>query len=246
MSVPDPPPAVPALVGRFAAGRPVRAVWVNQLGGVTFRVGHGTSGAEFIKVGGADVTDFAGEAERLRWAARYVTVPQVLGWGGDGGRAWLRTGALSGLSAVDPRWLAAPEIAVRAIGAGLRVLHDRMPVSSCPFGWSVGDRLAQLTRSAGAALGQAPPIDRPVVCHGDACAPNTLIDDDGRCCGHVDFGGLGVADRWADLAVATLSLGWNYPGRWEEVFFAAYGVEPDPERIDYYRRLWRAEDAASR
>ena len=52
-----------------------------------------------------------------------------------------------------------------------------------------------------------------------------------------------MADRWADLAVATLSLGWNYPGRvWDSEFFAAYGVEPDPLRIDYYRRLWQAED----
>ncbi len=246
MSVPCPPPAVPEVVGRLAAGRLVRAVWVNQLGGVTFRIGPAPSGAEFVKVVDADVTDFAAEAERLRWAARYVTVPQVLDCGIDGGRAWLRTRALSGLSAVEPRWLAAPEIAVRAIGTGLRVLHERMPVSCCPFEWSVGGRLAKLTPSARAALRQAPPIDRPVVCHGDACAPNTLIDDAGRCCGHVDFGGLGVADRWADLAVATLSLGWNYPGRWEEVFFAAYGVEPDPERIDYYRRLWRAEDAGSR
>jgi kanamycin kinase len=85
-----------------------------------------------------------------------------------------------------------------------------------------------------------------VVCHGDACAPNTLVDDDGRSCGHVDFGQLGVADRWADLAVATLSLGWNYPGRdWEAEFFNAYGVQPDPARIDYYRRLWQAFDHTS-
>jgi kanamycin kinase len=76
--------------------------------------------------------------------------------------------------------------------------------------------------------------------------PNTVIDDDGRCCGPVDFGGLGVADRWADLAVATLSLGWNYLGRlWDAEFFATYGVEPDAVRIDYYRRLWQAEDAAA-
>lgn len=78
------------------------------------------------------------------------------------------------------------------------------------------------------------------------CSPNTLIDADGRCCGHVDIGGLGVADRWADLAVATLALRWNYPGRvWDAEFFTAYGVEPDPARIDYYRRLWQAEDATS-
>jgi kanamycin kinase len=85
------------------------------------------------------------------------------------------------------------------------------------------------------------------VCHGDACAPNTLIDDAGRCCGHVDLGDLGVADRWADLAVATLSLSWNYAGfsLTEDDLFDAYGVEPDPERVDFYRALWNAGEVSS-
>ena len=92
-----------------------------------------------------------------------------------------------------------------------------------------------------------PAIDQLVVCHGDACSPNTLIDSAGHCCGHVDIGDLGVADRWADLAVATLALQWNYPGHDSEAnLLAAYGVDPDPPRIDYYRRLWRAEDDGSR
>jgi kanamycin kinase len=247
LSFPSCPPPVPEIVHRLAAGRPVRAVWVNGKGGVTFRMGSAGCGAEFVKVANANDADFAGEAERLRWAARYVAVPQVLGSGIDGHPAWLLTGGLPGVSAVHPRWLAAPDVAVRAIGAGLRTLHDRLPVRSCPFDWSAAGRLAKLTPAARARLGEPPPIDRPVVCHGDACSPNTLIDDDGRCCGHVDFGELGVADRWADLAVATLSLGWNYPGRaWDAEFFAAYGAHPDPARVDYYRRLWQAEDVASR
>ena len=245
---------MPAIVGRFAAGRPVHAVWANEEGGVTFRVGSAVSamaGKEFIKVAHADTADFADEARRLRWAARYVAVPRVLDFGvdkaRDGDRAWLRTRALPGLSAVHPRWLAAPDVAVRAIGTGLRALHDRLPVRSCPFDWSATGRLAALTPARRARLGEPPPVDRLVVCHGDACSPNTLIDDDGHCCGHVDFGELGAADRWADLAVATLSLVWNYPGRvWDAEFFAAYGVEPDPARIDYYRRLWQAEDDVSR
>jgi kanamycin kinase len=61
----------------------------------------------------------------------------------------------------------------------------------------------------------------------------------------VDFGALGIADRWADLAVATLSLGWNYSGQWEGELFDAYGVAPDAARIDYYRRLWQAGDRSS-
>jgi kanamycin kinase len=209
VTFPSSHPPVPTVVRRFADGRPVRAVWVNDEGGVTFRLGAGGSGRDFVKVANARGTDFAAEARRLRWAARYLTVC--------------------------------------AIGAGLRALHDRLPERTCPFEWSAASPLAALTPAARARLGEPPPVDRLVVCHGDACAPNTLIDDEGRCCGHVDFGELGVADRWADLAVATLSLGWNYPGRgWEAEFFAAYGVEPDPARIDYYRRLWQASDGTSR
>jgi kanamycin kinase len=247
VTFPSPQPPVPAVVRRLADGRPVRAVWVNEEGGVTLRLGSGGSGRDFVKVANARGTDFAAEAPRLRWAARYVAVPQVLGFGVDADSAWLHTRGLPGLSAVHPRWLTAPDVAVRAIGAGLRALHDRLPERTCPFEWSATSRLDALTPAARARLGEPPPIDRLVVCHGDACAPNTLIDDGGRCCGHVDLGELGVADRWADLAVATLSLGWNYPGRVREAeFFAAYGVEPDPARIDYYRRLWQALDRTSR
>jgi len=168
------------------------------------------------------------EAERLRWAGAFITVPVVLG-SGDG---WLHTAGLPASSAVDPRWVARPRAAVRAIGAGLRLLHDRLPVTDFPFGpppW----------------VTESMPVDRLVVCHGDACAPNTLIDDDGRCLGHVDLGDLGIADPWADLAVASLSLSWNYAGVWEDELFDAYGVDPDPERVGFYRRLWNACDVSS-
>ncbi len=225
------------MVKRLASGRPILAIWVNANSGVTFRVGTRT---EFIKVAEASAVNFGGEVRRLRWAARYVAVPRVLGHGVEGNTAWLHTRALPGLSAVHPRWLAEPEAAIRAIGSGLRMLHDRLPVRSCPFDWSATTRIAPLSPAKRAELGQPPAIDQLVVCHGDACSPNTLIDSAGHCCGHVDIGDLGVADRWADLAVATLALQWNYPGHDSEAnLLAAYGVDPDPPRIDYYRRLWR-------
>ena len=248
MTVPSEPVLVPEIVDCIAGGRPVVAVWVNELGGVTFQVGSGAA-REFVKVSPPAWSHYpacgglVAERDRLRWAARYVRVPRVLG----AGEGWLHTAGLRGRSAVDPHWVADPRTAARAIGAGLRLLHDRLPVDDCPFGpppW-VTDSL---------------PIDRLVVCHGDACAPNTLIDDDGgppqaggapACegsapsCGHVDLGDLGVADRWADLAVATLSLSWNYPGSWDGELLDAYGVDPDPARIEYYRRLWNAGDISS-
>jgi kanamycin kinase len=48
----------------------------------------------------------------------------------------------------------------------------------------------------------APLIDRLVVCHGDACAPNTLINDDGRCCGR---GLPRVVERLRDLLPLSLA-----------------------------------------
>ena len=84
------------------------------------------------------------------------------------------------------------------------------------------------------------PIDRLVVCHADACCPNTLIGDDGRWTAHVDLGLLGLGDRWADIAVASMSTEWNYGPGWEDALIEAYGVEPDRERLSYYRELWNA------
>lgn len=90
-----------------------------------------------------------------------------------------------------------------------------------------------LQRAAG-----IPPADKLVVCHGDACAPNTLLAGDGTWSGHVDLGLLGTADRWADLAVATWSAEWNFGPGWEELLLDAYGIQPDPDRTRYYRLLW--------
>lgn len=76
------------------------------------------------------------------------------------------------------------------------------------------------------------------MCHGDACVPNTLLHDNGAFAAHVDLGSLGVADRWADLAVAAWSTEWNYGPGFDETVYAAYGIAADRERIAYYRLLW--------
>jgi len=196
----------------------------------------------------------------MTWAVAHTPVPRVLGLGADSGGSWLVTAALPGNCAVAPRWLADPRAAVLAIGEGLRAMHDAMPVTDCPFSWMARDRVAAAQRAAAAGrigtsdwapehvdlgiegaitrIQNIPPTDHLVVCHGDACAPNTLIADSGQWSGHVDLGHLGVADRWADLAVATWSAEWNYGPGWEPMLLDAYGIEPDAERTRYYRLLW--------
>lgn len=247
---PPPEAVVPPAVLALAAGDPVRPVWLNELGGLTVEIGTGER-RRFVTWAPAGARLRLGdERERLGWAGRYTPVPRVLAHGSDEGGSWLVTAALPGLSAVSPRWVAEPERAVRAIGRGLRLLHDRLPVRDCPFSWSVADRIAQKqaishrcgTVAALDRLGDPPPVDRLVVCQGDACAPNTLIDDDGEPYGHVDLGALGVADRWADLAVATWSTEWNYGPGWEATLLEAYGVAPDADRTRFYRELWAAGD----
>lgn len=240
MTIPTEPATIPEIATQLAAGRPILPVWDNEIGGHTFQLGTGP-GREFVKVSAPHpAIDLHAEAEKLTWAGRYTTVPAVLAVSTDGPLHWLHTAGIPGDSAVVPRWIDDPEPAVRAIGSGLRALHDLLPVGDCPYSWSVADRIARVANPD--ELSEHPPIDHLVVCHGDACAPNTLLDDDGNWCGHVDFGELGVADRWADLAVASWSLEWNYGRGWDATFFDAYGVPEDPDRVSYYRRLWDSED----
>jgi aminoglycoside phosphotransferase len=251
---------VPLCVQLAASGRPVRPVWENELGGITFEIGADPQRC-FMKwtpfTSGIDLTD---EVARLNWAAAFTPVPRVLDQGADTGGSWIITGALPGESAVSDRWKAAPDRAVRALGEGLRALHEALPAQTCPFSWSAADRLNDTHRRAAAhrlepgrwheahqplgvqralaVLADTPPADHLVVCHGDACAPNTVLLEDGSLSGHVDMGEMGVADRWADLAVATWSTEWNYGPGWDGLLLTAYGVDADPERIAYYRLLW--------
>ncbi len=235
----DVPEQVYRLVGDapFVADPPIEAVWQNEDGGTTF---HSPLHGAYVKWAPAGTPlDLAVEAERLAWAAPHTPVPVVLAHGSDDEGAWLVTRAIPGRSAVDPVWLARPLEAVRAVGAGLRALHDALPVDDCPFTWSVQERLARLDDPARARdLATPPPVDRLVVCHGDACVPNTLLSDDGSWLAHVDLGRLGLADRWADLAVATWSTVWNYGPGYENALLEAYGIAPDPQRTSYYRALW--------
>jgi aminoglycoside phosphotransferase len=260
-NVPDADLAPPQAVVEVAAGRPVQAVWANEAGGLTFQVGDEPARL-FVKwtPPGSGI-DLSAEMARLHWAGAFTPVPRVLDHGSDETGSWFATAGLPGRSAVFAPWKQDPATAVRAIGEGLRALHDTLPVDRCPFSWSALHRLADAHARAAAGhidpqnwhddhralttvdqaldlLTDIPPENELVVCHGDACAPNTLISDDGRWCAHVDLGALGVADRWADLAIATWSTEWNYGPGWQAPLLDAYGIDPDPDRISYYRLLW--------
>jgi kanamycin kinase len=260
---PQTPVAIPDAVEGLIKGRPFEVIWLNGLGGLTFRIGDTTSSVYVKWLPAASEADVAEEIEKLRWASAYTLVPTPIDHGSDSEGSWIVTESIDAENAVATRWKREPQRATAALGAGLRAFHDALPKESCPYEWSAAQRLREIRlriedgsldqhewsesfsgltlRTAMEALRVTPSEDL-VVCHGDACAPNTLIDERGKWLAHVDLENLGIGDRWADLAILTWSTAWNYGEGWEMNVYDSYGIEPDLEKIRYYRLLWELEE----
>ena len=139
---------VPDAVLALAHGRTVRAVWRNALGGLTFEIGQAAERV-FVKWAPTDSgLNLGSEIARLQWAMAYTCVPRVLGNGGDDMGTWFTSEPLAGENALSARWRGDPAVVVRAIGEGLRALHDALPVDLCPFSWSLEERVADVERRA--------------------------------------------------------------------------------------------------
>jgi kanamycin kinase len=201
-----------------------------------------------------------GEAERMVWAAPYLAVPRVVACEEIGAATILLTEALPGRDATDPVWHDDLPGLVLALGRGLRALHESVGEEWCPFRFEAARALEHVAHRVEigdidpAALHQehaaltpaaalrhlrdtAPGEEDLVVCHGDYCAPNALLEG-GVVTGYVDLGELNVADRWWDVAVGAWSAGWNFGQALEPLFYEGYGIEPDPARIRFYRLLY--------
>jgi kanamycin kinase len=223
---------MPAVARQLAGSQEPELIWRNDLDGLTFRIGD-----RYLKWNPPSTgVDLERELVRLRWLSVRHPAPRVIDYGVDGDAQWLLTEALPGGSAVGDEWRARRPEAIRAIATGLRAIHA-IPIDHFPAEWTAEVWVGRQPPSIGAR----PPIDDPVLVHGDACAPNTLISQDGTWTGNVDFGDLAVGDRWADLAVASMSLDWNFGEGHQPEFFDAYGIAPDEDRIRYYRALWDLE-----
>jgi kanamycin kinase len=201
------------------------------------------------------------ERARLEWAAGRLPVPSVLDGGALEGIEWLLTTGLPGLDATVHPLRQDPGTLVPILAQGLRTFHET-PAHDCPFDFSLDVALDLVRRRVESGLvvpetdfheehhsftpelamehleSRRPQDEDLVLCHGDYCLPNVLIDDEGRITGYLDLGELGVADRWWDLAVATWSVTWNLGPGWETLFLDAYGARLDPERNAYYRLMY--------
>ena len=201
------------------------------------------------------------ESARTQWASLFLPVPIVLDAGSDNGVDWLLTDALAGTDATRHPLLAEPERIVPILARGLAEFHSRAPVDQCPFEFRAGFAITHARDRVRAGIAKAsdlhpehthltlddalaelerrrPASEDLVVCHGDYCFPNVLLDDAGAVTGYVDLGELGIADRWWDVATGAWSTTWNVGPGFEDLFYESYGVERDDDRVAFYRLLY--------
>jgi streptomycin 3"-kinase len=237
----------------------------GESGAVVLRSADGSRYAKFVTAEQQAVLE--AERNRIDWAAGCgVPTAQVLDWATSSEWACLLTGAVDGVSAdrlpASALWRAWPSIT-----ATLRRLHDT-PAWDCPFTRGLAEMFtdAENVVSRGAVnpqflpaeFRQTPPAELLtqlrseehqrqveeavdlVVCHGDLCLPNVMLDPATHAVtGLIDLGRLGRADRYADIALLLA----NSRGTWTDeaqataadaAFEDGYGITLSPDRRLFY------------
>lgn len=230
-----------------------------------------TTGSRYAKhVPASGRAELAAERDRVSWlAGTGVACPRVLDWTEDHTGACLITSAVPGVPAdtVPPKALAK---AWPSITGTVRQLHE-LSTDDCPFrrdlarmfalarevvardavepdflpveqqGTPPAELLARLEPRLEERLAEEPADT--VVCHGDLCLPNIVLDPDTlEVSGLIDLGRLGLADRHADLALLLASSRETWPDETEaraadEAFAGRYGHPLDADRLRFYLHL---------
>ncbi|MGC5011282.1 APH(3'') family aminoglycoside O-phosphotransferase [Streptosporangium sp. DT93] len=243
-------------------------VTAGESGARVFRSADATRYAKCVPAENA--AGLRAERDRIAWLhGRCVPGPRVLDWHcGDAG-ACLVTSAVPGVPAdqVSAQDLRA---AWEHIADAVRRLHE-LPVPECPFRRDLdsmvatardvvardavnpeflpaeqrhtppAELLARLTRQLPGRRDQE--LADTVVCHGDPCLPNIVLDPRTlQVSGFIDLGRLGAADRHADLALLLANARETWADEEEArsadtAFESGYGVALDHDRLRFYLHL---------
>ena len=188
------------------------------------------------------------EADRLKWLrSKKLAVPKIEMLLEHRGLEYLLMTAIPGRDASQP-WPSdqIPSI-IAKLAAGLRTWHDTN-TNDCPYQLSLVTRIAQArarTQNTGlkleleALLEHTPKHEDLVLCHGDPCVPNVLLNDDLEISGWIDLGRAGVMDRHWDLALIVGSLEMDLNPQfngWSEYFLEAYGLDFSTRQFEVAKR----------
>ncbi|MGA4878694.1 APH(3'') family aminoglycoside O-phosphotransferase [Streptomyces lydicamycinicus] len=240
----------------------------GESGAAVFRSADATRYAKCVPA--ADAAGLKAERDRVAWLNdQGVPGPQVLDWHSGEAGACLVTRAVSGIPADQ---VSTDDLrgAWERIADAVRRLHE-VPVSQCPFrrGLDAMVAVARDVVARGAVNPEFLPVEQQntpaaelldritlqvprrreqeaadtVVCHGDLCLPNIILDPRTLdVSGFIDLGRLGLADRYADLALllANARETWTDEerGRAADMAFAEkYGIDLDHDRLRFYLHL---------
>ena len=172
----------------------------------------------------------------LRWLSGKVPVPEVVAETVWEGKRYLLMTRLPGEMACDGRWLSVPDLLVKGLAQGLKMLWS-VDISHCPADQRIARKLENARYQVEHQLYDLDNVDpetfgprgfaspealllwleehRPeedlVLSHGDYCLPNVFfLGNDVS--GFLDLGRSGVADRYADIALCWRSLRDNLNG----------------------------------
>lgn len=234
-------------------------------GAIVLRSADGSRYAKFVPTKQHSVLE--AERDRLCWASgNGIPTAQVLDWATSNEWACLLTSAVPGVPA-DQLPAAALWQAWPSITTTLRQLHS-LPTGDCPFDRGLSEMFARAgdVVGRGATNPQFLPAEVRhipatevlrqlrseeqqrlveeeadlVVCHGDLCLPNVIVDPATHLVtGLIDLGRLGRADRYADIALLLA----NSRGTWndetqataaDDVFADGYGITLNTARRQFY------------
>ncbi|MBB5957929.1 streptomycin 3'-kinase [Saccharothrix tamanrassetensis] len=244
------------------------AVTSGESGARVFRSADGSRYAKCVPAGHQDL--LAQERERVDWlGAGDIPGPVVLDWVADAAGACLVTSAVRGVPA-DSVSAEALRQAWPSIAEAVRGLHA-LPAQDCPFTRDLA-RMFALARDVVARGAvdpeflpveqrQTPPAELlarlagqvgrrleqeaadTVVCHGDLCLPNIVLDPDTLdFAGFIDLGRLGRADRYADIALLLANARETWDDEHQAIaaddaFARDYGITLDTDRQRFYLHL---------
>ena len=211
--------------------------------------------------GPSGIADLAAERDRVEWlAGTGLPGASVVDWSESSDGACLKTTAVPGVRG-DTLPPSAHDRAMRHLGTVLSELHS---LTDCPFERPLASVVAaaedvvrrdavnpafltdewrqlkpsELLEQVVAERPYVESVAELVVCHGDMCLPNVIFDPSSlEVTGLIDLGRLGVADRYTDLALATIQLQDEWSAD-PAPFLEAYGLpDPDPRRLHFFRLL---------
>jgi aminoglycoside phosphotransferase len=249
----------PSFLNEYLADAILIPVLEGQSGAMVWRVEMAGIARYYLKTSSSsNDTDLRTEAERLAWIAPRFPAPVVAAFGVEANQNYLLTTAVRGISLQEQLSHDNVITIVKNVGSVLRQLH-RLAVTDCPFSMQLSQRLAlaEARLKAGEVdldnfdeerqgqsvdvlwaevLAKRPVREDVVVTHGDFTPANILINPDTlEVAGVIDWGKLGVADRYQDLALMLRELEPEV----HSAFLAGYGEVPnlDGKRIAYYQLI---------